>query len=198
MTKRIFPADVFNGATVRRALAEHLRCPGVAVVTMAPVHGRDVAVVTEDPGSAVAGVDALVTRVPGLALLALGADCVPLLLADDDAGVVGAVHSGWRGVLADVTGAAIEAMVGLGADPARIPYLAKQVDRVGSAMAWIDGELDRGALPEGALSTTAIALVTALACVADAGVLFVVRHTVAPFVTTVHDDATPSGGCLAE
>lgn len=47
------------------------------------------------------------------------------------------------------------------------------------------------------VSPMAIALVTALACVADAGGLFVVRHTVAPLVTTVHDDSPAGGGCLA-
>jgi hypothetical protein len=47
------------------------------------------------------------------------------------------------------------------------------------------------------VSVLAIALVTALACVADAGALFIVRHTIAPLVTTVHDDAPPGGGCLA-
>ena len=45
----------------------------------------------------------------------VAADCVPLLLADGEAGVVGVVHAGWRGVRSDVVGAALEAMVELGA-----------------------------------------------------------------------------------
>lgn len=49
-----------------------------------------------------------------------------------------------------------------GADPDRLAYLAKQVARVGSAMAWIDGEIASGALAEGRLGRTLVALVTAV------------------------------------
>ena len=59
--------------------------------------------------------DALVTRTPGLALGVLTADCVPLLLADQEARVVAAVHAGWRGALAGVAERAIDAMTALGA-----------------------------------------------------------------------------------
>ena len=57
---------------------------------------------------------------PGLALGILTADCAPVLLADRDAGVVGAAHAGWKGALAGVTDATVIAMTALGADPARI------------------------------------------------------------------------------
>ena len=43
--------------------------------------------------------DALVTKVPGLALGLLTADCAPVLLADVEAGVIGAAHAGWKGAL---------------------------------------------------------------------------------------------------
>jgi purine-nucleoside/S-methyl-5'-thioadenosine phosphorylase / adenosine deaminase len=64
--------------------------------------------------------DAVVTRVPGLAVGVTTADCGPVLLAEPRAGVVGAAHAGWRGALAGVTDAAIAAMEGLGAERARI------------------------------------------------------------------------------
>ena len=64
--------------------------------------------------------DALVTDVPGLLLGIVTADCAPVLLADAQAGVVGAVHAGWRGALAGVTDQAIAAMIELGADVGRI------------------------------------------------------------------------------
>jgi len=64
--------------------------------------------------------DALVTDVPGLLLGIVTADCAPVLLADAQAGVVGAVHAGWRGALAGVTDQAIAAMIELGADIGRI------------------------------------------------------------------------------
>jgi YfiH family protein len=64
--------------------------------------------------------DAVVTATPGLVCGALAADCAPVLIAEPQARIVAAVHAGWRGALAGVVGAAVEAMVGLGADPARI------------------------------------------------------------------------------
>lgn len=90
------------------------------VVSMAPVHGNDVASVDVATGAPVPEVDALVTTVPGLALLVLAADCVPVLLGDGAAGVVAVVHAGWRGVLSDVVGTTLAAMADHGARPDRI------------------------------------------------------------------------------
>ncbi len=59
--------------------------------------------------------DGIVTKTPGLAICALAADCAPVLFADPVAGVIGAAHAGWRGALAGVTDATIDAMMTLGA-----------------------------------------------------------------------------------
>src|SRR5262249_52432749 len=59
--------------------------------------------------------DALVSATRGIAVGVLAADCAPILLADAQAGVVGAAHAGWRGAVAGVAEAAIAAMEGLGA-----------------------------------------------------------------------------------
>lgn len=64
--------------------------------------------------------DAMVTRVPGLALAIMTADCVPILFADAEAGVIGAAHSGWKGALGGISEATIEAMENIGADAGRI------------------------------------------------------------------------------
>jgi YfiH family protein len=64
--------------------------------------------------------DAMVTRVPNLAIGIGTADCGPLLLADPQARVIGAAHAGWRGALTGVIEATIEAMEGLGAERDRI------------------------------------------------------------------------------
>ena len=64
--------------------------------------------------------DAVVTRRPGLALGIVTADCAPVLFADSVAGVIGAAHAGWRGAVGGVLEATIEAMLGLGAQRARI------------------------------------------------------------------------------
>src|SRR5512133_1327249 len=62
--------------------------------------------------------DGLVTTDPGVVLAVLTADCAPVLLADPAAGVVAAVHAGWRGLAAGVVEAGVAAMAELGADPA--------------------------------------------------------------------------------
>lgn len=64
--------------------------------------------------------DAIVTRVPGLAVGVGTADCGPILFADAEAGVVGAAHAGWKGALTGVLEATIAAMEKLGAARARV------------------------------------------------------------------------------
>ncbi|MGW2561266.1 peptidoglycan editing factor PgeF [Streptomyces sp. NPDC001514] len=94
--------------------------PGL-VVWMNQVHGREVAVVDGPWGDVpVPAVDAVVTARRGLPLAVLTADCTPVLLADPVAGVVGAAHAGRPGMVVGVVPAAVEAMIALGADPARI------------------------------------------------------------------------------
>ncbi len=64
--------------------------------------------------------DALVTRRRGLALGILAADCVPVLFAEAEGGVIGAAHAGWKGALAGVLEATLAAMARLGAEPHRV------------------------------------------------------------------------------
>ncbi len=64
--------------------------------------------------------DALVTRMPALAVGVTTADCGPILFADPQAGVIGAAHAGWRGALAGIAEATVEAMERLGAARGRI------------------------------------------------------------------------------
>jgi YfiH family protein len=98
----------------RARLAVALGVPADALVVMEQVHGAEVAVVDAVP-AAPPRADAVLTRTPGLALLALVADCTPVLLADPEAGVVGAVHAGRPGLAAGVVPAAVRAMRDLGA-----------------------------------------------------------------------------------
>jgi YfiH family protein len=72
-----------------------------------------------EPGTA-PDADAIVTDCPGLAIGVLTADCVPLLLASPEAGVIAAVHAGWKGAKAGIIESAIEAMQSLGAQPGQI------------------------------------------------------------------------------
>ena len=87
-----------------------------ALCTAYQVHSAEALVVTEPWAREDAPrVDAMATATPGLALAILTADCVPVLMADREAGVIGAAHAGWRGALNGILEAAIEAMLGLGA-----------------------------------------------------------------------------------
>ncbi|WP_375466257.1 peptidoglycan editing factor PgeF [uncultured Methylobacterium sp.] len=81
--------------------------------------------------------DAMVTRVPGLALGIATADCGPILFADPENGVVGAAHAGWKGALTGVIAATIAAMEGLGAHRESIvavlgPTIAQDAYEVGA------------------------------------------------------------------
>ena len=64
--------------------------------------------------------DGLATRTPGLALAVTGADCGMVLLADAEAGVVGACHAGWKGAVFGVLESTVAAMLSLGATRAGI------------------------------------------------------------------------------
>ncbi len=92
-----------------------------ALVTAKQVHGTETVVVEKPwPEDQSPRADALVTRVPGLALGVLTADCAPILLADSEARVIGAAHAGWRGALKGVIESAVAAMEDLGASAPRI------------------------------------------------------------------------------
>ena len=79
------------------------------------VHSADVIVAGPEAPAAPPRADALVTAAPGIGLAVLTADCQPVLFADAEAGVIGAAHAGWRGTLAGVLEATLEAMESLGA-----------------------------------------------------------------------------------
>jgi len=64
--------------------------------------------------------DGLVSAVPGIGLSILAADCAPVLFADAGARIIGCAHAGWRGALAGICEAVVEAMLALGAGRAAI------------------------------------------------------------------------------
>lgn len=98
------------------ALAERRQALGPGAWTwLSQVHGAGVVVVTEPGEHAGADGDAAVTDVPGAVLAVHTADCVPVLFHGQDRDVVGAAHVGWRGLLAGVLEATLDAMAALGA-----------------------------------------------------------------------------------
>ena len=83
------------------------------------VHGPRV-VEANAPWDELPEADAMVTNAPGVALGIITADCAPALFHDPEAGVIGAAHAGWRGAVAGVLEATVDAMLALGAARHRI------------------------------------------------------------------------------
>ncbi len=128
------PYDTFNlgdhvgddAATVERnrgRLAHALGLDRGALAWMRQVHGDQVTIIGSAPPEAVPVCDALVTATPAVALAVLSADCVPVLLADAEAAVVGAAHAGREGVRRRVVSRTVEAMETLGAKRERLDVL---------------------------------------------------------------------------
>lgn len=108
-------SDMADVVAINRArVAQAMTVPAEGLIGVHQVHSAEV-VTVRGPGPQ-GRADAMVTDVPGLALAVLTADCMPVLMADAGAGVIGAVHAGWRGALAGVLEATLEAMESLGAD----------------------------------------------------------------------------------
>ena len=105
----------------RARMCARLGLPRDRLVSLYQVHSADVITVEAPFADAHRPkADAMVTRVPGLALGIATADCGPVLFADPENGVVGAAHAGWKGALTGVVGATVAAMVALGAHRSRI------------------------------------------------------------------------------
>jgi YfiH family protein len=105
----------------RRRVAETLGVAPDRLIAAYQCHSPDV-VVAHAPWTDPTGprADAVVTATRGLAVSVLTADCAPVLLADADAGVIAAVHAGWKGAKAGVIENAVAAMESLGARAANI------------------------------------------------------------------------------
>ncbi|MBA8823423.1 hypothetical protein FHX42_000752 [Saccharopolyspora lacisalsi] len=110
-------------AANRRKLAEGVGVGQQRLVWMEQIHGRTATLVEGPRERAVEASDALVTAVPELPLVALVADCVPVLLGDPDSGVVAAVHAGRLGARVGVVVSALKTMREAGARIDRIEAL---------------------------------------------------------------------------
>ncbi len=126
-----------NVAENRARVATGLGAAASSLITPRQAHTSH-AVIANEPWTPEQApeADAVITAVPGLAVGVLAADCAPVLLADETAGVVGAVHAGWRGARGGIIQSAIARMVELGASPGAItacvgPTISAAVYEVG-------------------------------------------------------------------
>jgi purine-nucleoside/S-methyl-5'-thioadenosine phosphorylase / adenosine deaminase len=105
----------------RARMAAALGVNADRLLTPYQIHSPDV-VVADEPWTHEKRprADAVVTRMPRLAIGVSTADCGPLLLADSKAGVIGAAHAGWRGAFTGVIEATVAAMENLGANRGKI------------------------------------------------------------------------------
>lgn len=128
--------DQAEAVTINRArVADAMGVAPARLAGMHQVHGAEAVVVDAAPAGRPRA-DGMATRTPGLALSVLTADCQPILLADGEAGVVGALHAGWRGTVAGVIEATVAAMESLGAEAPRIraaigPTISQRAYEVG-------------------------------------------------------------------
>ena len=106
------------------------------LLTAHQTHSTDVITVTGPLHPPRPRADALVTATPGQVIGVLTADCQPVLFADEEAGVIGAAHAGWRGARDGILEATIDAMEGLGASRSSIkavigPTISQRAYEVG-------------------------------------------------------------------
>jgi YfiH family protein len=95
------------------------------LIVLSAVHGNDAVIVD---GAVLAAADegidpiadALLCDIPDIAVMALGADCLTMVIAGDDGRTVGAVHCGWRGLAVDVVGRTLDLMIARDVQPAHI------------------------------------------------------------------------------
>ncbi len=109
--------DANHVAENRARMARTLGTQPHKFLSVFQIHSADV-VTAERPWTADSRprADAIVTKIPGLAIGASTADCGPVLFADPRSRVIGAAHAGWRGAFGGVLEATIAAMENLGAN----------------------------------------------------------------------------------
>lgn len=129
-------SDQANCVDINRGrVAQAMEVKPEDLLTVNQTHSSDVIEVT-GPILDVPKADALVTRVPGVAIAVLTADCQPVLLADTKNGVIGAAHAGWKGAISGILEATVSTMQKLGAQREHIkaaigPSISQRAYEVG-------------------------------------------------------------------
>ncbi|MDA8387456.1 MAG: peptidoglycan editing factor PgeF [Nitrospiraceae bacterium] len=109
---RAFFTGIVPGAD-RSAICRLLGISDQALIMPIQRHTSDILAYSGKETETPACADAVITILDGVALGVKTADCVPVLLADEKTGAIGAVHAGWRGTAAAILPAAIAKMTAL-------------------------------------------------------------------------------------
>ena len=107
--------DLTRLRQTRAPMEEYLQVKPQNLLCCHQIHSAIVITVTDAWQGNAPEADAIVTDRAGIALGVLTADCVPVLFADPEKGVIGAAHAGWRGALSGIIENTVEAMEKLGA-----------------------------------------------------------------------------------
>ena len=104
-------------AACREALGRYFGLGASDFIIPRQVHGTDIAVIEDKDFDhrMLECVDAVICTVPGLIIGVNTADCIPVILRDEEAGIVAAVHAGWRGAVAGIAEKCVGRMNELGA-----------------------------------------------------------------------------------
>jgi YfiH family protein len=154
------PRDAEDAWEMRKLWCAGIGVDAEQIVTMGQVHGNNVLRVgaadagkgARDRATFAGYADALITNETGVVLTTLHADCQPILMVDPQQRAVAAVHAGWRGTVADVSGATVVAMAReFGSDPADLlaylgPAIGPDANEVGDEVieAWLEQARDLG------------------------------------------------------
>lgn len=182
------------------ARAENLRrlledfAPGDRLHHVRQVHGGDVDVVGAQAPDRPPEADAIVADRSGVVLMVRAADCVPVLLADREARVIGAAHAGRAGLLARVVPHAVRRMRERGATSItawigphvcggcyEVPRglraeVAAEVPETAATTTWGTPSLDLGAGIRAQLEAEGVVVVDASRCTREAPDLFSYRR----------------------
>lgn len=144
--------------TCRSALCKHLNIDDANLILPRQTHTDNVFVLDhkyfevfpELRSRLLENQDAIVTNERGVCIGISTADCVPVLMADVEAGVIAAVHAGWRGMVKRIVAKSLRTMQTLGAEPSRVkvavgPSIDVNSFEVGEEV--VDAFLDEGFHP---------------------------------------------------
>ncbi len=106
----------------RKSICRFLGIDSDRLIIPRQTHSTNIAVIDSIPfdNDNLIDVDALITPLKNVALAINTADCLPIILAEDDAGIIAALHSGWRGTIGNIAGKTVNRMRQMGASPLRM------------------------------------------------------------------------------